>query len=139
MAVIAPVITPIVGCNDYDGFQVTWGPMQSGDTGIPVGNSIGVIQSGGGGFFAGFADKTFQASGTFGAGGSIACEGSNDGAGFFPLSIPSGAMGSAILNVASGAGIIAIVEAVIWIRPRVVGGDGSTSLNVAMFFRKTNR
>lgn len=138
MANVTPVIASVIGHGDIDGFQVTWGPMQNGDVGIGVGNTIGTgqgaISVAGGGFYAGFADKSIQVEGTFGAGGSVALEGTNDGntGHFRALTDPQGN------TVAmTSAGIKALTEAVIWVRPHVTAGDGTTSLTVTMFFRKT--
>src|SRR5271166_3598871 len=82
MANITPVVTPVYGHHNIDGWQVVWAPMKGGDVGIPVGTTIGLGAAAqvapGGGTMAGFADKTIQAVGTFTSGASVACEGSND-------------------------------------------------------------
>lgn len=138
MANITPTIKRVIGQNGVDGYQVQWTPMQNGDVGLAVGSTIGdgssAVVPSQGGSFAGFADKSIQASGTFGAGGSVACEGTNEGTttNFFPLTNPSGT--TIALTAASGS---AVTEAVIWVRPHVTAGDSSTSLTVTMFFRKT--
>ena len=127
MATITPtqsLILPTdnIGDATVDGWKVTWGPMQNGDVGAPV-------------QFAGYADKSFQATGTAGTGGSISCEGSNDGANFAVLTVPAGT--AATLTSSTLPGIMAITEATIQVRPHVTAGDGTTSLTVTMFFRKT--
>lgn len=142
MATIRPTVTTIQGYNantasgqtPIDGYQVSWGPMGNGDVGLAVGSSYGGIPAPAGGYFAGYADKSIQVAGTFGAGGSVAVEGTNDGniANFVPLTDPQG---NPIALTA--AGIRAITEAVVWVRPHVTAGDGTTSLTVSMFFRKT--
>lgn len=137
MANITPVVTPVYGHHNIDGWQVVWANMQNGDVGIAVGTTIGQGAAAqpppGGGTMAGFADKTIQAVGTFGAGGSVACEGSNDaGANWFKLNDP---FGNVIAITA--AAMKEITEAVIWIRPHVTAGDGTTALTVTMFLRKT--
>ncbi len=131
---ITPVIYPVIGQGDADGFQVTWGPMANGDVGIGVGNTVNGANVGGGGFFAGFADKSIQVEGTFGGGGTVALEGTNDGdpTHYRPLTDPQG-----VTVAMTSPGIKALTEAVIWVRPHVTGGDGSTQLTVTMFFRKT--
>lgn len=138
MANITPTVTRVLGMGSLDGYQVVWGPMANGDVGIGVGSAIGdgagATTVAGSGFFSGFADKSVQVEGTFGAGGSVAVEGTNDGniLHYRGLTDPQG---NAIAITA--AGIKAITEAVIWVRPHVTAGDGTTSLTVSMFFRKT--
>ena len=77
----------------------------------------------------GWADRSLQVSGTFGSGGTLTIEGSNDGASFFTLHDPF----SNLLNI-STPGIYQITEICAYIRGRVVAGDGSTSLNVTGMF-----
>lgn len=136
MANITPTVTRVMGQNGLDGYQVTWATMLNGDVGLAVGNAIGdgasAVKFSQGGFFSGFADKTIQVEGTFGAGGSVAAEGSNDGTNFRALTNPQGTT-----IAVTSAGIAAITEAVIGVRPHVTAGDGTTSLTVTMFFRKT--
>jgi hypothetical protein len=135
MAVIQPTIAEVKGFQSLDGYQVIWGPMQGGDVGAAVGTTIsGQTPAPGGGMAAGFADKSIQAVGNFTAGASVACEGSNDGgANWFALSDP---LGNVIALTA--AAMKEVTEAVIWVRPRVAAGDGSTVITVTMFLRKTN-
>jgi hypothetical protein len=115
--------------------------MQNGDIGLPVGSPIGdgasaQVPTGGSGGFAGFADKVIAVTGTFGVAATCVCEGSNDaGANYFTLTDPLANPIS--FTTASGAGLKAITEAVLWLRPHVTSGDGTTSLTAAMFFRKT--
>src|SRR6266446_1682638 len=141
MANITPTIKLVMGQGGQDGWQVIWGPMANGDVGLPVGSPIGdgsgaQVPSGGSGGLAGFADKAIAVVGTFGVGAQIVCEGSNDGGGnYFTLTDPLG--NSISFTTAGGAGLKAITEAVLWLRPRVVTGDGTTSLTATMFFRKT--
>ncbi len=131
---ITPVIYPVIGQGDADGFQVTWGPMANGDVGIGVGNTVNGVSVAGGGFFAGYADKSIQVEGNFGAGGAVALEGTNDcdATHYHPLTDPTGT----VVGLTS-AGLKSLTEAVIWVRPRVTAGDGTTSLTVTVFFRKT--
>ncbi len=144
MANITPSAPKIVrGQGGQDGWQVTWGPMANGDVGLPVGSPIGdgagaIVPSGSSGGFAGFADKSIQANGTFGAGGTVVCDASNDGTNFFAATNPTGtAVSLAAPTVPLTASGSAITEAAIMFRPRVSAGDGTTSLTVTMFFRKT--
>lgn len=139
MTNIVPTINRVPGQGGLDGFQVTWaGFAASGDVGLPVGSVIGdgasaLVPSGGSGFFAGFADKSVQLEGTFGTGGQMTIEGSNNGGtNYETLTTPSGTALSAL----AAAGINAVTEAVIWVRPRCSAGSGA-NLTVTMFFRKT--
>lgn len=135
MATRNPVVVPVMGQNGLDGYQVTWSGLLNGDVGGAVGSTIqGSPNAPGGGFTAGMADKTIQAVGIFGAAGSVACEGSNDsGANWFAMTAPN--TGSVIALTAAGQS--AVTEAMIWTRPHVTAGDGTTTLVVTMFFRKT--
>lgn len=139
VATITPTFVTIPGQEGIDGYQVTWGPMANGDVGLGVGNPLGfgagaTTVAGGGPNLAGYADKSIQVEGTFGAAGSVACEGTNDGnaAHFRALTDPS-----QVTIAITAAGIKSVTEAVIWVRPHVTAGDGTTSLTATMFFRKT--
>jgi len=138
MANITPTITRVVGQGGLDGYQVIWATMHNGDVGLPVGSAIGdgasAVVPSGGGFFAGFADKSAAITGTFGAGGNMVIEGSNDGGTtYFALTTPIGGG----LGTITAAALNAVTEAVLWLRPRVSAGDGTTALTATMFFRKT--
>ena len=80
----------------------------------------------------GAGDRTIQVLGTFGVGGTIIAEGSLDGTNWFPLRDPSS---TAISFTAAGGR--AILENVAFVRPRVTGGDGTTSLTVILMTRRT--
>lgn len=101
------------------GYQLVWAAMANGDTGLPV-------------LLPGNADRTIQVTGTFGTGGSVALEGSNDGTNFFALTDPTGT----VIAITS-AGIKAITEACMYVRPHVTAGDGTTALVAKMFCRNT--
>jgi hypothetical protein len=98
----------------------TWQPLANGDTGEPFQQSD-------------WADRCFQISGTFGAGGSISIEGSNDGANW---SVLSDMNGNAMTY--SSATVKQANEAPMFVRPHVTSGDGTTSLNVTVLGRKIN-
>lgn len=119
MATITPTVTRVMGDNDADGYKAVWTPMLVNDVGAGVALS-------------GYADKSVQVTGTFGSGGTVVVEGNNDGTNFAGLTDPQGTAISM-----TTAGIKAITEAVINARPKVSAGDGTTSLTVTMFFRKT--
>ena len=119
MTIWAPVWTPI---GNNEGYVVQWGPMLQGDTATAVTE---------GSYITGFADRSVQVEGTFGAAGNINIVGSNDAANFEILNDPS----STPLQFTS-AKIKGILEAVRQIKPMVTGGDGTTSLTVSILFRK---
>lgn len=77
-----------------------------------------------------FADRSAQVRGTFG-GASLVIEGSNDGTNYETLHDPFGNLLSFSLN-----GIKAVMELTLYIRPRVVGGDGTTAIAVNIFTRR---
>jgi hypothetical protein len=84
------------------------------------------------------ADRSVQVLGTLGAGGSVRIEGSNKAApdeststDWAVLTDPQGND----LNL-SALKIEAVTEPVLWIRPRVTAGDGTTSLTVILLLRK---
>ncbi len=104
---------------------VTW-VLANGDTGAPIA-------------FASYGDKTMQIFGTFGSGGSVTLQGSNDprvvsdagNAVWFSLVDPQG---NAITKT-SAAGE-ALLENPLYIRPSCTAGDGTTSLTVILCARK---
>lgn len=127
MAVRSAVITQIMGPAALglgealyeDGVRVVWAGLLNGDNGAPV-------------QLPGYADKSFQSAGTFGAAGSVQPEGSNDNISFFQLKSPT------YTGIAhTSAGLDAITEACIFVQPHVTAGDGTTNLTVTMWFRKT--
>lgn len=77
--------------------------------------------------------RSVQFTGTFGTGGTILLEGSNDGTNYVTLTDPQG---NAISKTA--AGIEAIEETTVYIRPRVSAGDGTTSLVATLFLGRNN-
>lgn len=79
------------------------------------------------------SDKTVQVTGTFGAGGSVQIEGSNDGgATWHVLNDPQGTA-----LVFTAAKTEAILENTQLIRPNVTAGDGTTLLNVLLIETST--
>jgi hypothetical protein len=89
-----------------------WQTMLNGDTGSGV--KIGR-----------YPDKTVQVVGTFGVGGTVAIEGSNDGTNWGALHDPQGTA-IAIQDLEP----ILIAESPLYIRPNVTAGTGSTDLDV---------
>ena len=95
-----------------------WTPLLNGDSGAPFSMS-------------GYADRSAQIVGTFGAGGTVLLEGSNDGTNYATLNDPQGV---AISKTATG--IFEISQIVKFIRPRVSAGDGTTSITVTLLARR---
>ncbi len=106
------------------GWNLQWGggtALGNGDTGTPV-------------LLPGYADKSIQVTGTFGSGGSVTLEGSNDGVNYFTLTDPTG---TAIAITAAGGK--AITESTQYVRPHCTAGDGTTALVVTVFCRATQQ
>lgn len=98
-----------------------WTGLLNGDTGAPVSA-------------AEWSGKTFHAFGTFGAGGTVIIEGSNDidaPTNWAPVSNWQGTNLSA-----TGAALLTARDMPMWVRPRVSAGDGTTSLTVTMVAHK---
>lgn len=98
-----------------DGIVCTWAGLLNGDQGN--------------GYASDWQTASVQVTGTFGAGGSVRLEGSNDGTNYFALS-PT-ALTAAGLFAAMGA-----AERPKFIRPSVTAGDGTTNLTAIGFFAK---
>ncbi|KKK57679.1 hypothetical protein LCGC14_3052050 [marine sediment metagenome] len=96
-----------------------WETLLNGDTGGP-------LDPDGGG--STFADKTVHVKGTFGVGGNVIIEGSNDGVTWVTLTDPQGTA----LNTITTETLEAILENPLYIRPRVSAGDGTTDLDVIL-------
>ncbi len=118
----------IVPMETFDDFiknrstYITWSNLANGDTGEPLS-------------FAGHADKTMQVFGTFGTGGELTFEGSNDPR---VLSDPNNAVWFTMNDpqtlplTKTGAGGDLIIENPRFMRPRVTAGDGTTSITVIL-------
>lgn len=97
----------------------TWTGLANGDDGSPLQMPEA-------------ADRSVQVTGTFGAGGSVRLEGSNDGGNTWAtLTDPQGNA----LDI-TAAKIEAVTELTEYIRPRVTAGDGTTSLAVHLLTRR---
>lgn len=94
--------------------STTWTPLLTTDTGSA--ESCGRL-----------SDRSIQVIGTLGAGGSINVQGSNDGTTWATLSDPAG-----VALATMGVGIEEILENTLFVRPVVVGGDGTTSITVIL-------
>jgi hypothetical protein len=95
-----------------------WSAIANGDEGEPIP-------------FSAYADKSAQVTGTFGAGGSVRIEGSNDGTNWAALTDPQGNN----LDITT-AKIEMVTEATLLVRPRVTAGDGTTAISVALFAKE---
>jgi hypothetical protein len=98
-----------------------WTPMLNGDTGQPFETLD-------------FGDISVQVVGTFGVGGTVILEGCNQATPttWATLNDPQG---NAISFTAGK--IEQILEMPRWIRPSVTGGDGTTSLSVELWARRS--
>lgn len=118
-------ITPTFSTNG-DGSVVTFtwaGLTTTADTGLAVGMQ-----------WAPWADRTVQVLGSFGTGGTVLIQGSNDGgATYATLNDP----GSSALSI-QAAKIKSVLELTETVRPFISAGDGTTSLTVVMVCRRTN-
>lgn len=99
----------------------TWTPLTTHDA---DGSAVELIP---------WADRCVQVTGTFGAGGTVVIEGSNDNSNWATLYHAQGSAASF-----TAAGVRQIVETPRYVRPRVTAGDGTTSLTVSMTLRRAN-
>lgn len=97
--------------------KATWANLANGDSGSAYGA-------------AKLQDKTVQILGTFGAGGTVVIEGSNDGGATWATLNDSRGEGNALSF--TSANIVTILENTELIRPRVTTGDGTTNLTVVI-------
>ena len=98
--------------------RVKWLAIANGDQGAAV-------------TFGAWQDRTVQVTGTFGTGGSVTIQGSNDtGTTWATLTDP---LGNALTFTA--AGMKQITELPYQIRPSVTAGDGTTAINVWLCMR----
>ena len=108
---------PILGTHDFA--QLIWRSLSVSDVGEPF-------------ILSQYADRSVQVLGIFGVGGTVVIEGSNDGINYHTLNNPQGNPLSIGL-----AKMEAVSEIVYAIRPRIVGGDGTTNITVNMLVRKS--
>lgn len=101
----------------------TWAAMSNGDDGEVLSTEA----------IAQYLDRTFQVTGTFGAGGTMVIEGTNDGVNYYTLDDPQGIP----LSITT-AGIYQVIQVTLKMRPRVSAGDGTTSLVVTGLLRRTH-
>jgi hypothetical protein len=102
-----------------DHYLYTWTPLSAANPdGAPA-------------YFAGAGDRTVQVSGTFGVSGTVIIEGTLDGSNWYQLKDPLGTLISF-----TAAGLKAVLENVIAIRPRASVADGSTAITVVLAVRR---
>lgn len=118
MATRTPTITPNI--ENSPATLVTWTGLLNGDDGAAVD-------------WVGFADRSVQFTGTFGTGGSIRLEWSNDGGTTWVTATDPN--GNDIIKTAAGGE--AVTESALKVRPRVTAGDGTTSLACYLAMRRT--
>ena len=117
MATRSPAIIQPGGEDVDHATLVTWSGLLNSDDGARV-------------TLTDFPDRTVQIVGTFGAGGSVNFEGSNNGTDWAVLTDPQG---NPITKTA--AAMEFVTETPRYVRPRVTGGDGTTDLSVILFAR----
>ena len=84
-----------------------------------------------------YPDKTISVRGTFGAGGSVSIQGTNDGGTTSDTINDSRGEGNALTFTAQD--MRTILENPQAIRPNVTAGDGTTSLTVTMYCQNLSR
>lgn len=100
---------------------VTWAGILNGDDGASA-------------EWVDFADRCFQVAGTFGAGGSVTIQGSNDGVNWSSLADPQG---NALTFTSQK--IEQALELPRYVRPLCTAGDGTTNLSVTLCMRRATR
>lgn len=95
--------------------KAQWGPMANGDVGLPEN------------LFA-YSNLTVQVKGTFGVGGSVSIEGSNDGGTTWVTLFDNRGAGAALTFTA--AGLRSVNDRPLQMRPNVTAGDGTTALTI---------
>jgi len=110
--------TPNVSVNSK---RYGWSALANGDTGTVLTPEL----------FADYREISVQVLGTFGTGGSVSLQGSNDGGTTWAnLLDPAG---NALTFTAAGIKTLGVVAE--RIRPSVTAGDGTTELDVMLFMR----
>ena len=102
--------------------RVTWAGLLNGDDATPFPN-------------VSYADRNFSVRGTFGAGGTVLLEGSNDGGTTY--NTLKDQSGTAISLTAQGEVQVRDLSGLV--RPRVTAGDGTTSLQCDLVARSNLR
>lgn len=124
MATIALVYGP----SENKTRTATWQTLQNGDDGAPLTPGHHITH---------YPDKTLHVIATWGAGGTLAIEGSNDGVNYGVLHDPQG-NDLSLDNTGGTVQVLAIAENPLYIRPRITGGDGSTDVDVIISMNRTH-
>ena len=95
----------------------TWSSLANGDTGLTID-------------YPQFADRNVQVLGTFGSGGTLIMQGSNDKTNWHTLTDMTGSPISF-----TSAGVKMIQENTLYVRPSVTAGDGTTDLTAIVVAR----
>lgn len=117
MAVVTYTVDAIKTWKDK-AHVITWANLAENDTGSQL-------------EMTGSADRSVQVTGTFGSGGNLRIQGSNDGSNWNTLTDPQGND----INITSSK-IEQITEVTRFIRPNVTAGDGTTSLTISILVRR---
>ena len=118
MATIALVQTRLSRDRARELISVLWETLTNGDTGGPADETDGM---------AFMYRKSVQITGTFGSGGTVVIEGSDDGTNYETLNdLQDGALSI------TAAGLYEVQEHTRYIRPDVTAGDGTTDLDVTL-------
>lgn len=113
MATVAHTPQVLPTMVDYQGVRSRkWANMANGDVGEPI-----VLTK--------YNDRTLHVTGTFGVGGTVTFEGSNDGTEYLAMRDVFNATVSA-----TEAKLITLAEVPLYVRPHVTAGDGSTVITV---------
>lgn len=123
------IYNPPVQGGGNDTCLMVWGPIAALPAAVPL--TFTTLDSGAPAQLPSWADCSFQVVGSFGAGGNVVIEGSNDGINYGTLNDPFGVA----LNFTSQAPRQA-TERCQYVRPRVTAGDATTSLTVIGLFRR---
>lgn len=94
-------------------FRYSWSGLLNGDNGNPI-------------RIPRFADKTWQAVGTFGTGGAVQIQGSMDNTNFFQLHDH----GNTLVSLTSALPGVVTAEDPDYVMPKVTGGDVTTNLTI---------
>lgn len=117
MAVVAYTVEALKTWKDR-AHVITWSSLANGD----VGSALEM---------PGSPDRSIQVVGTFGSGGNLRIQGSNDGSNWSTLTDPQGND----INLTASK-IEQIMEVVRYMRPNVTAGDGTTNLTVSILIRR---
>jgi hypothetical protein len=119
MATRTASVAEVKGFGEY-AHVITWEGLLNGD----VGSAIEM---------PGSHIRSVQIVGTFGVGGTVVIQGSNDGTNYVTLTDPQANNLSK-----TAAALESIQELTRYIRPEVTGGDGTTDLKVYLLVKRVH-